>query len=76
MLLVKVTSLPVVDTLKVFTASFFLFNFEPMLGTIRLRAVFLISKKWYMPSFHIDPAIIYGVNILAPHVLMDAPATK
>jgi hypothetical protein len=36
---VKVTSLPVVDTMKVFTASFFRFHFEPTLGTIRLRAV-------------------------------------
>jgi hypothetical protein len=71
-----VTSLPVVDTLKVFPVSFFLFNFEPMSGTMRLRAVFFISKKCYMSSFHIDPTIICGVNILAPRVLMDAPATK
>jgi hypothetical protein len=37
-LVVKVTSLPVVDTLKVFTASFFRFHFIPTLGTMRLCA--------------------------------------
>jgi hypothetical protein len=73
-LVVKVTSPLVVDTLKVFTASFFRFHFEPTLGTMRLRAVPFILKKWYLPSFCIDPAIICGVNILALHV--NAPATK
>jgi hypothetical protein len=71
-----VTSLPFVDTLKVFTASFFHFHLEPTMGTMRLRAVSFISKKCYVPSFHINPAIICGVNILAPHILTDAPATK
>jgi hypothetical protein len=33
-------------------------------------------KKWYVPSFCIDPAIICGVNILALHILTDAPATE
>jgi hypothetical protein len=56
---VKVTSPPVVDTLKVFTASFFRFYFEPILGTMRLRAVPFILKKWYVPSFRVDPAIIW-----------------
>jgi hypothetical protein len=73
---VKVTSPLVVDTLKVFTASFFHFHFEPTLGTMRLRAVPFISKKWYVPSFHVDPAIICGVNILALRILTDAPTTK
>jgi hypothetical protein len=74
---VKVTRPPVVATLKVFTASFFHFHFEPTLGTMRLRAVSFVSKKWYVPSFHVDPTtIICGVNILALHVLRDAPATK
>ncbi len=73
---VKVTSLPVVTTLKVFTVTFFCFHFEPMLGTMRLRAVSFVSKKWYVPSFCVDPAIICGVNILAPCILTDAPATK
>jgi hypothetical protein len=73
---VKVTSLPVVATLKVFTASFFHFHFKPMLRTMRLRAVFFVSKKWYLPSFQINPAIICGVNILAPRILTDDPATK
>jgi hypothetical protein len=68
-LVVKVTSLPVVGTLKVFTASFFRCHFELTLGTMRLRAVAFVSKKWYVPSFCIDPAIICGVNILAPCVL-------
>jgi hypothetical protein len=36
---------------------------------MRLRAVSFVSKKWYVPSFCIDPAIICGVNILAPRVL-------
>jgi hypothetical protein len=76
MLVVKVSSPPVVDTLKVFTASFFCFYFEPTLGAMRLRAVSFISKKWYVPSFHVDQAIICGVNILAPCILTDAPATK
>jgi hypothetical protein len=35
----------------VFTASFFCFHFEPILGTMRLRAVPFISKKCYVPSF-------------------------
>jgi hypothetical protein len=71
-----VTSLPAVTTLKVFTASFFHFHFEPTFGTMRLRAVSFVLEKWYVPSFHIDPVFIYGVNILAPCVLTDAPATK
>jgi hypothetical protein len=75
-LVVKVTSLLVVDTLKVFTASFFRFQFKPTLGTMRLRAVPFISKKWYVPSFCVDPAIICGVNILAPCILTNAPTTK
>jgi hypothetical protein len=43
---------------------------------MRLRAVSFVSEKWYVPSFCIDPVFIYGVNILAPCVLTDAPATK
>jgi hypothetical protein len=75
-LVIKVTSPLVVTTLKVFTASFFHFHFKPMLGNMRLRAVSFVSKKWYVPSFCVDHAIICGVNILALHVLTDAPATK
>jgi hypothetical protein len=66
----------VVNTLKVFTVFFFCFHFKPTLGTMRLRAVSFIWKKWFVPSFHVDPAIICGVNILAPRVLTDAPTTK
>jgi hypothetical protein len=50
-----VTSPPLVDTLKVFTVSFFCFHFDPTLGTMRLIAVPLISKKWYVRE-HSSPA--------------------
>jgi hypothetical protein len=73
---VKVFSPLVVDTLKVFTVSFFHFYVKPTLGTMRLRADTLILKKWYVPSFRVDPAIICGVYILAPCILTDVPATK
>jgi hypothetical protein len=46
--LVKVTSPPVVDTLKVFTASFFRFHFEPILGTMSNAAVPVCQCSYHL----------------------------
>jgi hypothetical protein len=59
-----VTSPPVVDTLKVFTASFFRFHFEPTLGTTRLTAVPLISVGKEMPISRIVVAVPNATVVL------------